>query len=552
MPSSRENSTRPRDLKADQSEAAGATVSHAPSPGRSLSADKSAAIEEANAGHLATDHLLADLKRRTISSGMVTISAQGAKFALTMLSTMILARLLVPRDFGLVGMATVVTSLVRIFKDAGLSTATVQKERITHAQVSNLFWINVVVSAALSLFVAALAPAIAWFFHEPRLVPITLFLSITFLISGSTVQHMALLNRQMRFKTLAVIQIGSMTAGFLTGVGMALSNCGYWSLVGSSIAAEAVGFLLTWSASRWRPQLPVLRSGTRSLVGFGANLTVANFIDSLSRNVDTLLLGRFYGTYTVGIYSRAMALLMQPLNQLLSPVTTVFETTLSRLQGEPERYRRTFLQIYNSMALVGFTATALLLALARPVTLVLLGSQWEKTSVILAGFTGLALYAPLASALGCLLITQGRGRDLLVNSVVANFMVVTAILGGLPFGPTGVAIGWSMGALLGAMPYTYYKAGRQGPVHTQDFWLVFLKHLPVWGVVFGATFMMRLMVGDMKPLMQLLICTPVGLLAGATVIFSLSHTRRTAFQILRAASDFVGQRIVKSQAASKS
>jgi hypothetical protein len=170
----------------------------------------------------------------------------------------------------------------------------------------------------------------------------------------------------------------------------------------------------------------------------------------------------------------------------------------------------------------------------------------------LAGFTGLALYAPLASALGCLLITQGRGRDLLVNSVVANFMVVTAILGGLPFGPTGVAIGWSMGALLGAMPYTYYKAGRQGPVHTQDFWLVFLKHLPVWGVVFGATFMMRLMVGDMKPLMQLLICTPVGLLAGATVIFSLSHTRRTAFQILRAASDFVGQRIVKSQAASKS
>ena len=495
-----------------------------------------------NEQHFRTDHLLADLKHRTISGGVVTISAQAAKFALTMLSTMILARLLVPRDFGLVGMATVVTSFVRILKDAGLSTATVQKDEITHAQVSNLFWINVVVSTALGLIVAALAPVIAWFFREPRLVPITLCLSVTFLISGSTVQHLALLNRQMRFKTIAIIEVGSMTAGFLAGVGMALSNCGYWSLVGSSITIEVVGFLLTWSLSRWRPQWPVRRSGTRSLVGFGANLTLSNLVNCISGNVDTLLLGRFYGAYSVGLYSRAMALLMRPLNQLLGPVTTVIEPMLARLQGEPERYRRTFLQIYNSMALVGFPATALLFALARPVTLVLLGSQWEQASVIFAGFAGGALYAPLASVVGYLFISQGRGRDLLVISVVVNFIVAAAVVCGLPFGPAGVAIGLSLGALLGAMPFTYYKAGRQGPVHTQDLWLGFLKHLPLWAVVFGATFTMLFMLKDMKPLLQLLICAPMGLLAGAAVIFSLSYTRQTAFQILRAASDFVRRR----------
>jgi O-antigen/teichoic acid export membrane protein len=502
-----------------------------------------------NARHLRTDHLLNDLKHRTISNGLVTISAQGAIFALGTLSTMVLARLLAPRDFGLIGMATVVTSFLRILKDAGLSTATVQKENITHAQVSNLFWINVALSAAMGLTVVAVAPAAAWFFREPRLVPITLWLSVTYLLSGSTVQHQALLNRQMRFKALAVIQVGSMTTGFLTGVGMALANCGYWSLVGSSIAAEVAGFILTWSLSSWRPRLPVRRSGTRSLVTFGANLSLANFIDALGRNVDTTLLGRLYGAYSVGLYSRAMALLMRPYSQLLAPVIVVFETSLSRLQGEPERYRRTFLQIYSSFALVGFPATALLLALARPITLVLLGRRWEEASAILAGFTGLALYAPLSGSLGCLLITQGRGRDLFVISVVGNLTVVTAIICGLPFGPAGVALGWSAGALLGAMPYAYYKAGRRGPVHTMDFWLVFLKHLPLWGAVYGATYLTLVMVKGMNPLLQLLMCVPAGLLAGAAAIFLFGHTRQTAFLLLRTASDFIGRQRLKWQTA---
>src|SRR5208282_3769607 len=106
--------------------------------------------------------------------------------------------------------------------------------------------------------------------------------------------------------------------------------------------------------------------------------------------------------------------------------------------------------------------------------------------------------------------------------------------------------------LLGALPYTYYKTGRQGPVNTWDLWLVFLKHLPVWAVVFGTTFMTHLLVEDMNPLMQLLICVPAGLLAGTAIIFSLGHTRQTAFQILHAASDFIARRKLDRQSANQS
>src|SRR5207248_3564572 len=186
--------------------------------------------------HFKTDHLLTNLKGHTISSGAVTVSAQGAKFLLNMASTMILARLLMPRDFGLVAMVMTVANFLRVFKDAGLSIATVQREKITHAQVSNLFWINVGVSALCTLIVAASAPLIGSFYHNSRVIEIALLLSLTFLISGLTVQHQALLKRQMRFKALALIEVGSMAVGVLVAVVMALMGYRYWSLVGSSVS----------------------------------------------------------------------------------------------------------------------------------------------------------------------------------------------------------------------------------------------------------------------------------------------------------------------------
>ena len=218
------------------------------------SSPASPALADSNERHFRTDHLLANLKRRTLSGGFITLTAQSVQFALNLASIVILARLLSPRDFGLVAMGLTIVGFLRVFKEAGLSTATVQREGITHAQVSNLFWINVVVSGLIGLSVAAAAPLVAWFYHEPRLVGITLALSITFLLAGSAVQHTALLNRQMRFKAISLIQVGSVLAGVLVGVGMAWLKYGYWSLVGLNLTTSLVALLMTWWASRWRPQ----------------------------------------------------------------------------------------------------------------------------------------------------------------------------------------------------------------------------------------------------------------------------------------------------------
>jgi O-antigen/teichoic acid export membrane protein len=301
-----------------------------------------------NEKHLGTDHLLTDLKGRTISGAFITIAAQGAQFVLSLASIMVLARLLTPKDFGLFAMVTTVMGYLRVFKDAGLSTATVQREDITHAQVSNLFWINVAISGATGLIFAAGAPLVARFYREPRLVPITLVLSSTFFLTGLTIQHTALLNRQMRFKAIALIQGGSILIGVAVGIGMAWLNYRYWALVFSNIITVAAAIPLTWFAIPWRPQAPSRHSGIRPLLSFGANMATGGFIYSLARGADGLLIGRFYGADSIGLYSRASALLNRPMDQFLVPISSVFVPTLSRVQTQPERYRRTFLQAYES------------------------------------------------------------------------------------------------------------------------------------------------------------------------------------------------------------
>jgi PST family polysaccharide transporter len=244
------------------------------------------------------------------------------------------------------------------------------------------------------------------------------------------------------------------------------------------------------------------------------------------------LIGRFFGAAAVGLYSRASILLIRPLEQFTIPINAVLVPALSRLQTEPDRYRRTFLRVYEAMALTSFLCTGLLLTLARPMTLVVLGPKWEQAAPIFAGFSIAALCIPLAGASTWLFQTQGRGKDWLINSVLGSCITVGSFVAGLPFGPVGVAIAYSVGALFIGVPILFYFAGRQGPVTTADLWTVVFRYLPLWIVVCGVTWLVRLLFVTSAPLVQLLVCAPVGLLAGAILIYLVPSMRRVAFSLV--------------------
>jgi O-antigen/teichoic acid export membrane protein len=394
--------------------------------------------------HFRTDHLQPHLKARSIRGGAVTLSTQGIKFLLTMASTAVLARLLTPADFGLIAMVATFTGFVGLFKDLGLSMATVQQAQVTHAQVSTLFWINVVLSAVLAGAGMCLAPVVAWLYGEPQLVWVTCAVSSTFLLGGMTAQHLALLRRQMRFGKLAVIDLLSIVLGSTTAILFALRGGQYWSLVAMIVVQAFVSCAGAWFMSGWKPGLPRRQSGVRPMLKFGGNLAGFNVLNYFTRNFDNVLVGAVLGAGAVGIYSRAYNLLLMPIRQLNGPLSAVAMPALSRLQDRPEEYRRFYLKAVSligflSMPFVGFCA-----ATTKDLVFVVLGPQWADAVRVFQCLTPAAFIGALNVAPGWLCGSLGHTERQLHWAIVsAPISIIAFVVGIVCGGVVGVAIAFS-------------------------------------------------------------------------------------------------------------
>src|ERR1700756_766439 len=206
-----------------------------------------------------------DLKEKTIRGGFARLCAQGLNFVIRLGSLMILARLLTPKDFGLVGMVTAFTGVLTLFRDFGLSSATVQRVEVTEEQISTLFWINSLVGAILCFLLAAVSPLVASFYREPRLVWVTIVLAVGFFFNAVGVQHSAMLQRQMRFTALAIIDFVSLLSGIIVAIAMALYGFKYWSLVAMSTVSPLVTSISLWLVTGWIPGPPRRRVGLHSM-----------------------------------------------------------------------------------------------------------------------------------------------------------------------------------------------------------------------------------------------------------------------------------------------
>ncbi|HJP91487.1 MAG TPA: lipopolysaccharide biosynthesis protein [Pyrinomonadaceae bacterium] len=417
-----------------------------------------------------TEHLTAALGSRTARGGVVTIVSHGLKFALSIVATAILARLLTPQDYGLIGMVAVFTGFVALFKDLGLSLATVQRAEISYDQISTLFWVNLTISVVITLFMISLAPLIGWFYGEPRLILISIVTAIGFLFGGLAVQHEALLKRQMRFYALSVIAFLSMMMGYVVGIIFAWRGARYWSLVFSQLALLSTNALGVWLTCRWRPGRPKRNTGVRSMLSFGGNVTGYALTNYISKNCDNLIVGRAFGPQLLGLYAKAAQLLALPTDQINEPLSAVAIPALSRLADSPERYRQAYLRIMEKIVMITMPAVMLMLATADWLVLIILGPQWGATAKIFI-FMGVAgLFQPVAATGGWLLVSQGRVRDMLRWALINAPISILSLLAGLPWGAVGVAASFSLGRILIAFPLLFWFVGRSGPVRMGDFY----------------------------------------------------------------------------------
>lgn len=391
-----------------------------------------------------TTHVNANLKQLSIRGGAVTILAQASKFVLQMGSTIILARLLSPKDYGLIGMVTVVLGFAELFKDLGLANATVQKSQINHQQVSTLFWINFVISCLTAISIAIAAPIVSWFYKEPKLTLITIVLSSVFILGGLTVQHQALLRRQMQFTYLAKIDIMSNFAGVIAAIVLAWYGQGYWALVWMQVVTAIVNALGSWLACSWRPGNPVVGSGIKPMLAFGGNLTGYNIVNYFSRNLDNILIGRYWGSQQLGIYSKAYQLVLLPIQQINTPITNVALPALSSLQNNPEQYCKYYYKAILLISTIGMPLIAFLFASADKAILLILGDKWLDVVPIFRYLMPAAYNATIGVGMGWAYQSLGLVNRQLRWGIVSSFFNVVIFIIGVQWGAIGIAAAYGL------------------------------------------------------------------------------------------------------------
>lgn len=395
------------------------------------------------------------------------MTSQGAKFLLVLGSMAVLARLLTPEDFGLIAIATVVIGFTWVFKDMGLSMATVQRADLRHAQASALFWLNVLASLVITVATLAAAPLLAWFYKDPRLTAVTAALAGTILIGGFGIQHQALLRRQMRFGALASSEIASILAGAAAGVLAALGGLGYWSLVVMNVVREIVYAAAGWVLCGWRPGPLARGAGVRPLVSFGAHLTGFNVVNYISRNVQKLLIGWYWGTAPLGLYNNADRILLLPMQQINVPLTGVALPALSRIHEQVDRFRAYYRRGVMLTVTAGMPIVAFLFVSADDAILTFLGPQWLDAVAIFRALGPAAFIGTFNVATGWVYVSLGATRRQFQWGLFAGAVTILGYAIGLPWGPMGVAIAFSAAVVLLRLPSILY-CFRATPLRLSD------------------------------------------------------------------------------------
>lgn len=417
---------------------------------------------------LSSNTLMTDIERKSVTGGLATVSSQLVRTILQIVSTAILGRILLPEDFGLIAMVMAITNFAVLFGELGLSTATIQKEHISQEEISGLFWVNSLVGLFITLSLMAISPLIANFYGDSRLVNITICLGITFLFSGSSVQHRALLSRNIRFVTISMVEIISAVLSVVAGIISAAYGLGYWSLIVMNAANPIIATIAFWIITPWKPSPPGKLSSITEMLSFGSHVTINNIINYFSRNADNVLIGKFLGSAMLGYYSRAYNLMMMPIRQIRTPLIHVGMPALSRLIDTPNKYSQYYISLTTIIAFFSAPFALFLGVYAKEVIFILLGPGWEKAADVFQILAIAGVIQPIVGTNGMVMLSSGNSRRYMRMGMIMGFLTVLSFIIGLPWGITGVAYVYTLLNVITAIPQLLYSF-HYTPIKLRDF-----------------------------------------------------------------------------------
>ena len=400
-----------------------------------------------------------ELRRRAVRGAGVTVFSQGVVFAVQVVATVILARLLTPADFGVVTMVTTFSLLLVSFGLNGYTEAVIQREALDHRLASNLFWINVGVGLLFALVFSAAGSTMAKFYHDPRVAHVAIGISLTIFLTNFSVIHLALLKRALCYSATSANDVIAGILSVLLMIALAWIGFGYWALVAGTVARPFFQSIGGFYLCRWRPSLPGRANGTGEVIRFALHVYGRFTVNYCDRNLDNLLVGWQFGPASLGLYKKAYDLFVLPANQLLLPVQEVALSTLSRLDRESQQYRRYFLNGLSVLTFIGMGMGAILTLEGTDLIRLMLGPRWDASARIFVYFgPGIGIML-LYNTIGLLHLSLGRA-DRWFRWVLVEFAVTGLLfLLGLRWGPAGVAAAWTVSFWVLFIPAFWY-AGR--------------------------------------------------------------------------------------------
>jgi PST family polysaccharide transporter len=402
---------------------------------------------------------IADIQRLAVRGAGFTVFSAATGLAIQIVGTAVLARILTPEDFGLITMVTTFGLLVSNFGLVGITEAVLQRERIDHTLISNLFWINLAVGTLLTIAFAAAGSLMANFFGDRRVADVAIGMSITILLTSSSVLHLALLKRAMLFSVVSINDILARAVSVILSIALSLAGFGYWALVAGAIILSFSTSIGAWLCCQWIPGAPRRAPGTGPMIRFAISTYARFALNYFARNTDKLLVGWRFGAQPLGFYKKAYDLFALSASQTVAPLTNVAVAAFSRLTGDVAHYSRDILKVIQLFAFAGMALSASLTLIGPDLIALLLGPGWERAGRI---------FSLLGPGIGCMLIyyihgwihlSLGRPDRWLRWGIME--LTVTGLLFALAlsWGPEGMAVAWTISYWILLIPAFWYAGG---------------------------------------------------------------------------------------------
>ena len=382
-------------------------------------------------------------------SGVVQVLGEGIRI----IGAVILARLLLAEDFGLMALAIVVTGFIALFQYLGTGGIIVQKKELSDGLIGSLFIINLAFGSILVLCLQFTCSFLAELFNMPEAGQVIRVLSFSILITSFGIVPTSLLNKNLRFDLIARIKFTETIV--YSGVSITLAYTGWnvWALVYASLAGSAVSIIYLWFVSDWRPRPDFRWSEIKNIYRFGLNLTGSNIVEYFARNVDRMIIGRWLGSSSLGHYSIAYRFCLFPLESIAPVLVRVLFPAFSRMQDDDVRLRNAFLRACGGLAFVLFPLLAGLLVLAGPFVNVILGPKWEQVIPLVMLLTAIGIIRAVAAPANDILLARGRSDLLFRILLVTAFALAIGMFASLKWGIIGVAAAY----VIVSIPLAYVR-----------------------------------------------------------------------------------------------